>query len=750
MKKQLLLLVFLTLLTGIYTQAQFTLATDNAGNYSGTWGTGSNYGTGFNAWSISYGANTGTFIGNPANNGMGTTGIGTTAFGLYATGNEYCNANRTFDALQWNDKLSFYWTMNWDANTIGNKGFDIKAGGSGVFNVNNAGNQNITCTNGTIDNGYGTNPMFVEITRTGESSYEFKMTKRSDGTTYTTTFTSSNPVNEIGIYIGNQNSGSGERNIYFNYFTITNSGEFNIPSSSVTYSKDLAGNGSLTKSGSSILVLTGTNTYTGTTNITNGTLRLTGSITSSSVTVASGAILKSDGNNSTINALTVNSGGQFTVEPIKALTVSGNFSNSGTTTLKSDATGTGSLIVNGTITGNITSERYIAGYTSASDGWHLISSPVNNFPIANTTLAPGANDDLFWYDETQHLWLNYKENEFSSMTNGYGYLCAYQSTSTKSFTGTPNHSDLTFTNLSRTSNRGFHALGNPFQSALKWNDGNWALTDVNANAYLLNNGGTYSTISANGMIPSNQGFFVRVLSGTNSVTIPKSARLHDNTPWYKSGNSDLRVNLIASSTTDNTYIESGFLANSSATYGFDEVWDGFYLSGINGAPKMYITLNGEKLSLNAMPEFAGSYELAFIKGASDNYRMTFQGFENLLETEAFLTDLKTGDVIIINETQEYLFSSQSTDPEIRFVVSFDLVGLPESNPSVLSVFVKDRILYFLSPVQNGTIEIFNLSGQLLQKFHNSNGPFPLPFSPGIYLVRITTQGQTHTQKIFIQ
>ena len=297
----------------------------------------------------------------------------------------------------------------------------------------------------------------------------------------------------------------------------------------------------------------------------------------------------------------------------------------------------------------------------------------------------------------------------------------------------------------------YHALGNPFQSALKWNDGNWALTDVNANAYLLNNGGTYSTISANGIIPSNQGFFVRVLSGTNSVTIPKAARVHDNTPWYKSGNTGLRLNLTASSTNDNTYVESGFLANSDATPGFDEVWDGFFLTGINGSPKMYIPMNGEKLSLNAIPEFSGSYEFAFIKGTSDHYRLTFQGFENLTDTEAFLTDLVTGDVLKINETQEYLFSSQSTDPEIRFLVSFDVVGLQEDILSDLSVFVKDYMLYFLNPLPSGSsLELYNLSGQLLQNINAIKGPVPVPFSPGIYIVRITTQGLTHAQKILIK
>ena len=64
--------------------------TDNAGNYS-SWTTGSNQGTGFGAWAFTTGANSGSFLGNPSNNGMGTSGIGTNAFALYATGSVLSN-----------------------------------------------------------------------------------------------------------------------------------------------------------------------------------------------------------------------------------------------------------------------------------------------------------------------------------------------------------------------------------------------------------------------------------------------------------------------------------------------------------------------------------------------------------------------------------------------------------------------------------------------------------------------------------
>ena len=74
---------------------------------------------------------------------MGTTGIGTNAFGFYATGGDYLNASRPLtNAMAVGDELTFYWAMNWDANG-GGKGFDLKSGGVTIFTVLNQS----TCSN---------------------------------------------------------------------------------------------------------------------------------------------------------------------------------------------------------------------------------------------------------------------------------------------------------------------------------------------------------------------------------------------------------------------------------------------------------------------------------------------------------------------------------------------------------------------------------------------------------------------------
>jgi hypothetical protein len=195
------------------------LFSDNGGNsaYSSSWSNSSNGGTGFGAWNITAGANTGTFIGDPAADGNSNAGIGVNSFGMYATGSAYLNALRPINGgMQVGDTLSFYWIFNWDANG-GGKGFDFKNGGTNVFNINNGGfSGTITSTAGTVNTAYGTTPMFVKLVRTSSTEYAFSMTSRSGGATYTTTITNSTSIDGINFYIGNQNQASGNRNMYVN------------------------------------------------------------------------------------------------------------------------------------------------------------------------------------------------------------------------------------------------------------------------------------------------------------------------------------------------------------------------------------------------------------------------------------------------------------------------------------------------------------------------------------------------------
>lgn len=278
-------------------RAQFTFASDDASNYGATWTDGEDGGTGFGGWGFQTNANTGSFLGNPTNNGIANTNMGATAFGMFSTTNNslYANRSRGFDVgMGIGDTFSFNWGINWDAGS-GAKGFDIRAGGTTLFTLINGGSSTITFTNllngtsSSASGSAGTNNMAVTLTRT-TTGYTFTMPSRNTGTLFTTNISTSATIDNFNFFIGNQSDSDGRRNMYFDNLSITNSGVFS-QGGSVTNANTFAGTGALSVGNNTTLALSGSgnNNYTGATTISNGsTLRFQGSGTSDFASAISG------------------------------------------------------------------------------------------------------------------------------------------------------------------------------------------------------------------------------------------------------------------------------------------------------------------------------------------------------------------------------------------------------------------------------------------------------------------------------
>ncbi|MDA7717097.1 T9SS type A sorting domain-containing protein [Flavobacteriaceae bacterium] len=145
--------------------------------------------------------------------------------------------------------------------------------------------------------------------------------------------------------------------------------------------------------------------------------------------------------------ITVASGKSFTIEKTGSVTMSGNFSNSGTFTLNSDSDEFSSIIIGGTVTGNITYNRYVNSV--GTDKWDLIGSPVsgqsiNSFVTANSsTLATnGTTYAIGRYDNYGNKWINFTTamlagEIFFPVGMGFQMGTIANGTGMLSFTGTP-------------------------------------------------------------------------------------------------------------------------------------------------------------------------------------------------------------------------------------------------------------------------------------------------------------------------
>ncbi|MCE1201137.1 MAG: T9SS type A sorting domain-containing protein [Bacteroidia bacterium] len=507
---------------------------------------------------------------------------------------------------------------------------------------------------------------------------------------------------------------------------------------------ELSGTGELELGTNGLVINSGTTvTSNSMKTISEGTVTNNGTLTISS----EGALVLAGYTNSATGTTNLNG----------TLTVSGTLSNSGTLTIKSDASGTGSLIHSSSGV-SATVERYVAGHgNAAAEGWHLMGSPVATFNITGSSFQPGTNDDLYAWSESTNTWLNYKAGNPTQIVPGTGYLLAYENTGTKSFSGSLNVSNVSVSGLAHNASqgKGWHLLGNPFASALEWNKtgGSWALTNIAGTAKIWNSTSkTYTDITANGIIPSAQGFFVQVAeSTTGSLTIPSAARAHSATGWYK--NTTPRILLSASPADGSSRQESQIRLEPEATSGFDFYWDSRFLEGY--APKFYSIMGNEKLSTNAMPVLPNgtSIPFGFEKNQHSSYVIRLE--ESLPGETLFLKDLKLNTVHNLSQNPEYLFSAVQGDDPNRFLLVFGTVGVDEkpAAQAQLQAYMANGLLWVNNPAEKSQLAVFDLSGRLLmQRQLRSKGlqQLSLNLQKGAYILRLTEGNSSLSTKVINQ
>jgi hypothetical protein len=421
-----------------------------------------------------------------------------------------------------------------------------------------------------------------------------------------------------------------------------------------------------------------------------------------------------------------------------------------------------SFITNGTINGSVIVERFISPWTDAFHGWHLISSPVASQSIspAFTDGTPG-NYDFYKWDEVTNLWLNQKEvaNGINSFTPGTGYLVAYANASTRQFSGTLNTSDVIAGNLtiSGGANSGWNLIGNPFSSAIQWNDGTvWTVPGtIAATAKVWNEpNASYTDVAPGSFIPALNGAMVQVLSGSPvSLTIPAAARVHNATPWYK--NDQGSITLIAYDRTNNTAQESIIRLNDQATEGYDAAFDSRFIPGY--APQLYSIAGSEYLSTNTLPNLENNrvIEMGFVKNTATEFSIGLDA-ENLAPgLVVYLTDKKSGAVTELSQGIEYNFIASEGDDASRFLIHFSALGIDDPASRInYSVYAASGNIYINSlENRDADVIISNLAGQVVLT-GRTNGNASTMISAGnlqngVYLVTVKDSDQVVNRKVMI-
>ncbi|MFN8310945.1 MAG: GEVED domain-containing protein [Chitinophagales bacterium] len=383
----------------------------------------------------------------------------------------------------------------------------------------------------------------------------------------------------------------------------------------------------------------------------------------------------------------------------------------------------------GTLTGNVTVQRYVGG----GGTWqHYVSSPVSGTTLVdigsgaygsghNNWLTPASNcseDSLVWYSDyssyfqwdESHVptatspancfmvgWKALAETTPMDVARGYSaYLVSGGSfdlkgaanTGNKTIGGLTNSNWSFLTPTSHTFNSGWSIVGNPYPSSIDMTtdrtvDGFDAQVQVYVPSGVYQ--GTFQAkttgAGATAKFPAFQGFMVHKTNPGGSATYKfyQNERNTNQGSTYhfnkQNAENSLSIEVDHAGNKDITRIEF----NSDATAGFDPQYDANKFHSSPGFATLYTLRNSTSsdwMSVNAFKSISEtpSVEMGFEPGVNGQYTMTFDAAD-LANFDAtsyiFLEDRKVGgNWIDVRANHVYTFTTAIGDNWNRFVLHF--------------------------------------------------------------------------------
>ncbi len=475
----------------------------------------------------------------------------------------------------------------------------------------------------------------------------------------------------------------------------------------------------------------------------------------------------------------------------------GQLNTSGNLTLLSTPSGT--ALIDGTGTGEITGDVTMQRYIPSAFGYKYLSSPFQSSTVGEFSdeIDLSASFPAFFsYNEgsVNSGWANYVTST-NILNPLHGFAANFGSQSvpvTADIKGVVNNGALSIT-LSNNNNaytKGFNLTGNPYPSPINWDaPTGWTKTNIDNALYYFKSsltdeyGGTYSTyingISsdglATGIIPSMQGFFVHVSDGsypvTGTLSPDNTVRVTDLThSLLKSEGKGSLVQLRIGATFGDVTTSTDPLViyfHEKATTGFDGNLDALKLMNTYPyAPNFYSAgSDGTKLSINALPESQDTLcriplGINLKRDGFIIFKIEEQG-EGLSGKKIFISDDVAGkqyDLLNGGEPKIYLKEGEYTG---RFFLNLSAIstGVPvvRAENAMFSVYTANGVIK-MEVSSNGwtagnSLTISSVTGQVLLVKKNLN-PGYHEFSPGlkdgIYIINFLSGKHIGSKKIFIQ
>jgi len=437
--------------------------------------------------------------------------------------------------------------------------------------------------------------------------------------------------------------------------------------------------------------------------------------------------------------------------------------------------GNTNLTVTGTANVQLTIEGALAG---DNDKWHLISQPVASIAQASNVFN---HCYLKQYNETTNLYEDVAgTTPLNTIGKGYSTMYSYQNgaptSKTLEFTGGLNDGSYSVP-LSFTSGQGegWNLVGNPYPSAIDWDavSGLTKPAEMNNSIYFwdnsLNGGignftyylgaeGSNQGVGVSGgsrYIAAMQGFFVKT-SASATLVMDNGIRIHNNTPFYKDGNTNslIRLQVVSGNYSDETVVRFDANATSEA----DNAYDCWKLFASNVPQLSTVTTDNVNMAINTFPKVESNLIVPLQLNAGITGNFTIQATEmlNFNGSPVMLEDK------ILNITQDltqnpiYSFTASIGDNPDRFNLHFKSVnGINDPSESKVTIYSWDKTVYINPGKVNlhGQVVVYDILGKPVatkQLEGSSLYCLQLNITPGCYIVKVITGNNVYSQKVVIK
>ena len=491
-----------------------------------------------------------------------------------------------------------------------------------------------------------------------------------------------------------------------------------------------------------------------------------------------------------VKNLTVNTGATIDIAKGFNATVAGNIINNGEFVLNSDSNEFSSLMVDGTVTGDVKYNRHV---TSNAGGNDIIAPPVSgesftSFISNNSNILANSGQTLYLFgpfEKPTNDYQLYSNVEAVNLEAAKGYRASSTDNGTFTFSGAVTTGSLNVPIVKTgTEYAKWNLVGNPYTSYIKLED--FLLANLNEldpntvavygyDADATNNGSlwtiwnmAYSDNNPGSLIAPGQGFFVSSKDGGSNVSFTPSMRTIGSTDDFIAGrNSDNNISHFEIKMTSTNKISgTDIYFKENATLGLDIGYDAEVFEEEPSTYSIFSELTEGNQDLNmaiqsiGFDDVNGTTVIPLGVNLSQGLQVVISMDTSELNYDVYLEDTLTNSTILLN-TSDYSFTA---DTDLigtgRFYLRFetDTLSVVESGLSNVQVFNNSdtkQIIVKGQLTEDTSFILYDIQGrEIIRKNLNTDNAINIidasNYSKGVYLVQLTNTTGTISKKLIIR